>query len=123
MSITEFAVAAAAGYFFVFGTGFVFKPEFVERFALRWTDPAGRTEVRCYYGGVSWALAAFLVYLLQQDLATQALTGVLMLATAVFTVRVVGTLVDGGKDHPYTKLALPTEAAFVVVLALVRFLA
>ena len=33
MTITELAVGAAAGYFFVFGTGFVFRPELVDRFA------------------------------------------------------------------------------------------
>jgi hypothetical protein len=123
MTITELAVGAAAGYFFVFGTGFVFRPELVERFALRWTDPAGRTEVRCYYGAVSWALAGFLVYLLTDDLATQALTGVLLLATAVFTVRVIATIVDGGRDHPYTRMAIPVEAGFVLAVAAVRFLA
>lgn len=122
MNLTTFAVIAAAGYFFVFGTGFVFKPELVERFALRWTDAAGKTEVRCYYGAVSWALSGFLIYLLTQDLATEALTGVLFLATGVFVTRVIGTVVDGGRDHPYTRLAIPTEAAFVVAVALARFL-
>lgn len=122
MTITELAVAAAAGYFFVFGTGFVFRPELVERFALRWTDAAGKTEVRCYYGAVSWALAGFLVYLLTEDLATPALTGVLFLATAVLVTRVVATAVDGGRDHPYTRMAIPVETAFVVAVAAVRFL-
>ncbi len=122
MSLTEFAVLAAAGYFLVFGTGFVFRPAFVERFALGWTDPAGKTEVRCYYGAVSWALAGFLGYLLTQDLATEALTGVLFLATAVLVTRVVGTVVDGGRDHPYTRMAIPVETAFVVAVAAVRFL-
>lgn len=123
MDLTTFAVAAAATYFAVFGTGFVFKPELVERFALRWTDPAGKTEVRCYYGAVSWALAGFLAYLLAEDLAVQALTGVLILATAVFTVRLIGTIVDGGKDHPYTRMALPVEAAFVLAVGVIRILA
>ncbi len=123
MTITELAVGAAAGYFFVFGTGFVFRPELVGRFALRWTDPAGKTEVRCYYGAVSWALSGFLAYLLAEDLATQALTGVLLLAAAVLAVRVIATIVDGGRDHPYTRLAIPVETAFVVAVAAVRFLA
>jgi hypothetical protein len=122
MDITELAVAAAAGYFFVFGTGFVFRPELVDRFALRWTDAAGKTEVRCYYGAVSWALGGFLVYLLTNDLAIDALTGVLFLATAVLVTRVLGTIVDGGRDHPYTRMAIPVETAFVVAVAAVRFL-
>lgn len=123
MSITAFAVCAAAGYFVVFGAGFVFRPELVDRFALRWTDPAGRTEVRCYYGAVSWALAAFLLYLLGRDLATEALTGVLFLAAAVLAVRIVGTVVDGGWSHPYTRTAIPVEACFVVAVAAVLLLA
>jgi hypothetical protein len=120
MTITELAVGAAALYFFVFGTGFVFRPELVDRFALRWTDAAGKTEVRCYYGAVSWALAGFLAYLVAQDLATEALTGVLFLATAVLVVRIAGTMVDGGRAHPYTRTAIPVEAAFVLALAAVR---
>ena len=123
MTITELAVGAAAGYFLVFGAGFVFRPELVGRFALRWTDPAGKTEVRCYYGAVSWAIAGFLGYLLAEDLATEALTGVLFLATAVLVTRIIGTVVDGGRDHPYTRMALPVEAGFVVAVAAVRFLA
>lgn len=122
MSLTEFAVLAAAGYFAVFGLGFVLRPELVDRFALNWTDAAGRTEVRCYYGAVSLALAAFLAYLLSQDLATEALTGVLFLAVAVLVTRVVGTLVDGGRTHPYTRMAIPVETGFVVAVAAVRFL-
>lgn len=120
MDVTEFAVLAAIGYFAVFGVAFVARPGFVERFALAWTDPAGRTEVRCYYGGVSLALAAFLAYLLDQDLAEQAVTGVLLLASAVLVVRVAGTVADGGWRHPYTRTALPVEALFVVALAAAR---
>jgi hypothetical protein len=120
--VTEIAVVAAIVYFAGFGLAFIVRPQLVERFALRWTDGAGKTEVRCYYGGVSCALAAFLGYLLAEDLATEALTGVLLLASAVLVVRAVGTVVDGGRDHPYTRTAIPVEAAFVVGLALVRAL-
>lgn len=123
MSVTELATLAAAAYFTVFGAGFLFRPELVERFALRWTDPAGRTEVRAYYGGVSWALAAFLVYLVARDLASEGLTGVLLLAVAVLSTRVVGTVVDGGWSDPYTRVAIPVEGAFVVAVAAVLLVA
>jgi hypothetical protein len=79
--------------------------------------------VRCYYGAVSWALGGFLVYLLTQDLAVEALTGVLFLASSVLLVRIIGTAVDGGRAHPYTRMAIPVETAFVVAVAAVRFLA
>lgn len=122
MSIDELAVYAAAVYFFVFGAGFLFKPALVERFSLRWSAAAGRTEVRCYYGAVSWALAAFLIYLSAQGLITAALTGVLFLAVAVLLTRVIGTIVDGGWEDDYTKVAIPVESLFVLAVAAVRFL-
>jgi hypothetical protein len=120
--VIDLAVLAAIVYFAAFGVAFIVRPQLVERFALGWSDPAGKTEVRCYYGGVSCALAGFLLYLLVEDLGTEALTGVLLLASAVLVVRVAGTVVDGGRDHPYTRTAIPVEAVFVVGLALVRAL-
>ena len=121
MSGVELAVAAAMGYFVVFGFWFLVRPELADRFGLRWVRPAGRTEVRCYYGAVSIAISAFLLYLVHEDLAREALTGVLFLASAVLVVRILGTIVDGGWSHPYTRSALPIETAFVVALAIVRF--
>lgn len=121
MTAIELGVYAAAVYFAGFGLGFVVRPAFVGQFGLAWDAPAGKTEVRCYYGAVSLALSAFLVYLVSEDLAVEALTGVLFLAAAVLTVRIVGTIVDGGWQHPYTRMALPIETLFVVALAVVRF--
>ena len=80
MSGVELAVAAVMGYFVVFGFGFLVRPELADRFGLRWVRPAGRTEVRCYYGAVSWGLAGFLGYLWNRGLEVEALTGVLILA-------------------------------------------
>ena len=99
------------------------RPELADRFGLAWVRPAGKTEIRCYYGAVSWGLAGFAAYLWSRGLELEALTGVLFLAGAVLTTRVVGTVVDRAADDPYTRLAIPTEAAFVLALALVRFTA
>lgn len=123
MSFVEFAAVATAIYFFVFGAGFVVKPELIGRLGLRWTNPAGRTEVRCYYGAVSWAIGAFLVYEVTHDRAVDAVTLALFLAGAVLVARVIGTVVDEARYEPYTRVAIPTEAAFVLALALARFTA
>ena len=45
----------------------------------------------------------------------------LFLASAVLVVRILGTIIDGGWSHAYTRSALPIETAFVVALAIVRF--
>jgi hypothetical protein len=123
MTLTGFAVGAAATYFFGFGAGFVFRPAFADQLGLAWTNAAGKTEVRCYYGAVSWALSGFLVYLLTRHQAQDALTGVCILATSVFTMRLIGTTVDHAWGERYTRTAVPLEAAFVVATVLIRLLA
>lgn len=122
MDATTAMVVVAIGYFVVFGLGFVLRPALVDRFALRWTDAAGRTEVRCYYGAVSIAIGGVLALALAEDQADLALSAVLILASSVLLTRVLGTVVDGGWQHPYTRLALPTEAAMVVVVGAVKLL-
>lgn len=123
MSATELALAGAIAYFAGFGLAFLARPQLVERFGLRWTEAAGRAEVRCYYGAVSLALAGFLADLWSQDQVVPALTGVLFLAGAVFAVRLVTTAVDGSWRADYPKMAVPVEAAFVIGLLLVRLTA
>jgi hypothetical protein len=115
---TTIAVLATMGYFIVFGAGFVARPDLIDRFGLGITRNAGRTEVRCYYGMVSWALAGFLGWLLAHDRGRDALVGALFLAGAVLLGRIVGTIVDDARDDPYTRVAIPTETIFVFLLAI-----
>lgn len=72
---------------------------------------------------MSWALGAYLIYLLTRDQAADAVTAALFLASAVFVTRIIGTVIDGAAGEAYTRLAIPTEAAFVAVLAVARILA
>ncbi|MEO6627232.1 MAG: DUF4345 family protein [Aquihabitans sp.] len=123
MNFTTIVAVGTALYFFGFGAGFLARPELADRLGLRWTNPAGRTEIRCYYGAVSWALGGYLIYLVTQDEAAYAVTAALFLASAVFVTRVIGTVIDGASGEAYTRLAIPTEAAFVAVLAAARLLA
>ena len=110
---TDYALFAAITYFAAFGVAFLIRPALVGSFGLQWADDAGRAEVRCYYGAVSVALAAFLTYLRAQDLTVEALTGVTFLAGAVFVVRVITATIDRSWSAPYNRLALPVEALFV----------
>ena len=54
--------------------------------------------------------------------SVDALTGVLFLASAVFVMRVVGTTIDGAWREAYTKTAIPVEALFVIVVAVIRII-
>ena len=121
-AVITFAVIATSIYFIVFGTGLLARPELAGRMGLQWTDPSGRTEIRCYYGALSWGLAGFLLYLLHRHHGLEALTGATFLASAVLASRVVGTFVDGGWREAYTKTAIPVEALFVVCLLAARWI-
>ena len=122
MSLHQAAVIGAIIYFVGFGAVFLARPGTVERLGLAWTDAAGQTEVRAYYGGLSWALAGFLTYLLTQDLDLEALTGVLILASAVLVTRVIGATIDRGWAEIYNRQAIPIEAAFALGLLVCRAL-
>jgi hypothetical protein len=120
MSAAKIAVVASCVYFFGFGAAYLFRPQLADQLGLEWLNPAGRTEIRCSYGALSWALAAFFGYLVSEHHSVLALTGVLFLAGAVLATRLVGTTVDRAWGERYTKMAVPIETAFVLALGAVR---
>ncbi|MGN0447641.1 MAG: hypothetical protein ACI4GC_03730 [Acutalibacteraceae bacterium] len=113
-----FATACLAAYFFGMAIVFISKPlKNAESFSIKPVDNAGKTEIRVYYGGISFALGAFLVYLaIATGTAFHSLVGGMFFATTVFVTRTIFLCVDKGWKCPYTKLAIPAEGAFVIAL-------
>ncbi|MDD6806960.1 MAG: hypothetical protein PUD72_00700 [Oscillospiraceae bacterium] len=102
------------GMFFVF---VLFPLKNAESFSIQPVDNAGKTEIRVYYGGISGALAGFLMFLaIATGTPFYSLVGGLFFSTTVFTVRTIFTFVDKGWKCPYTKLAIPCEGLFVIAL-------
>ena len=103
---------------------FISKPlKNAESFSIKPVDNAGKTEIRVYYGGISFALGAFLLYLaLTLHTATCSLVGGVIFATTVLVTRTIFLCVDKGWKCPYTKLAIPAESAFVIALWVCFFL-
>ncbi len=112
------AVIGLVGYFFGMAVVFVLSPiKNAESFSIKPVDNAGKTEIRVYYGGISFALGAFLLYLtLALKTPVYSLVGGLFFATTVFVTRTVFLCVDKGWKCPYTKLAIPAEGGFVIAL-------
>ncbi len=112
------AVIGLVGYFFGMAVVFVLSPiKNAESFSIKPVDNAGKTEIRVYYGGISFALGAFLLYLtLALKTPVYSLIGGLFFATTVFVTRTVFLCVDKGWKCPYTKLAIPAEGGFVIAL-------
>jgi len=120
-----FATVCLALYFFGMAVVFISKPlKNAESFSIKPVDNAGKTEIRVYYGGISFALGAFLLYLTYATkTAIHSLLGGLFFATTVFVTRTIFLFVDKGWKCPYTKLAIPAEGAFVIALWTCYFLA
>ena len=113
-----FATVCLALYFFGMAVVFITKPlKNAESFSIKPVDNAGKTEIRVYYGGISFALGAFLLYLtLALKTPVYSLVGGLFFATTVFVTRTIFLCVDKGWKCPYTKLAIPAEGFFVIAL-------
>lgn len=122
MLAANIGVALSCAYFFGFGAAYIFRPSLADQLGLAWVNPAGRTEIRCYYGALSWALSAYFAWLALGGHVVLALTGVLFLAVGVLSMRIIGTTIDRAWGERYTRLAIPTEAAFVIALFVVRAL-
>jgi hypothetical protein len=117
------AVLGLATYFAVIAVMYMFFPKkYAPMFSIAPVGQAGVTEIRVYYGGISFALGFFLVFLFANGLGEYALIGGLVFSTVVLTVRVIGTVIDKGWKETYTKLAIPVESVFVVLLWLMFIL-
>ena len=105
-------------YFFGMAGGFISDPiKNAESFAVKPVDNAGKTEIRVYYGGISFALGTFLLYLtFALKTPVYSLVGGLFFATTVLVTRTIFLCIDKGWKCPYTKLAIPAESAFVIAL-------
>ena len=112
------AVLGLVGYFFGMAIVFILNPiKNAESFSVKPVDNAGKTEIRVYYGGISFALGAYMLYLtLALQTPIYSLVGGLFFSTTVFVTRTVFLFVDKGWKCPYTKLAIPAEGLFVVAL-------
>lgn len=118
------AVICLIGYFWGMAVVFFAKPlKNAESFSIKPVDNAGKTEIRVYYGGISFALGSFLLYLtLALGTPVYSLVGGLFFATTVLVTRTIFLFVDKGWKCPYTKLAIPAESFFVIALWICFFL-
>lgn len=112
------AVIGLVCYFFGMAVVFITSPlKNAEKFSVKPVDNAGKTEIRVYYGGISFALGAFLLFLtIALKTPYYSLIGGLFFSTTVLVTRTIFLCIDKGWKCPYTKLAIPAESAFVVAL-------
>ena len=111
------SVLGLACYFFGMAVMFMAKPvKNAAMFAMKPDGPAGVTEIRVYYGGMSFALGFFLLFLFFSGLGEYSLIGGLVFSNVIFFTRFIFTCVDKAWKEKYTKLAIPCEAVFIILL-------
>ncbi|MBO5776314.1 MAG: hypothetical protein J6V83_01050 [Clostridia bacterium] len=105
-------------YFFGTAIIFILNPvKSAEKYSMKPKDEAGITEIRVYYGGISFALGLFLAILaFVFGKPFYSLVGGLIFSNTVFFTRFAFTFVDKGWKCAYTKLAIPAEFAFILAL-------
>lgn len=105
-------------YFFCTAVVFLSKPEkYGKQYSVQPVDNAGKTEIRVYYGGISFALGLFLAILaFVFGHPFYSLVGGLIFANTVFFTRFIFSFIDKSWSCPYTKLTIPAEGGFIVAL-------
>ena len=102
------AVIGLVGYFFGMAVVFISSPlKNAEKFSVKPVDNAGKTEIRVYYGGISFALGAFLLFLtVALKTPYYSLIGGLFFATTVFVTRTIFLCVDSSLSvsSPYSSV-------------------
>ena len=97
-----FATICLALYFIGMAVVFISKPlKNAESFSIKPVDNAGKTEIRVYYGGISFALGAFLLFLMfSLGTGYYSLIGGMFFATTVLVTRTIFLFVDKGWKCP-----------------------
>ena len=105
-------------YFFGTALVFILNPvKSAEKYSMKPKDEAGVTEIRVYYGGISFALGLFLaIRAFVFGKPFYSLIGGLIFSNTVFFTRFAFTFVDKSWKCAYTKLAIPAEFAFIIAL-------
>ena len=92
VTIATFGLAI---YFFSMAVMFITNPlKNASMFAIKPDGAAGVTEIRVYYGGISFALGLFLLILFFNGHGDYSLIGGLVFSNVVFFTRFIFTFVD-----------------------------
>lgn len=122
MKFARVVLALAALMLLGFGMLLLVHPEALRIVGIDPFEPAGRIELRAFYGGVELGLAAFLVLgIVRADWVRPALTAQAFTLGAVAAARSLALLLDATRNPViYASLAVEVAGTLLAVLALWR---
>ena len=115
MKLAKLALLAAAIGFFGFGIALFIAPELMESAGLSIVDPAGRIEIRAFYGGIELGLAMFFVIALKREWILPGLSVLIETNGFIVIARVAGLIMDNFQALPATWWSLAAEMSLLIL--------
>ncbi len=115
MKLAKFSLIAAAIGFFGFGIVLFVAPELIESAGISLVDPAGRIEIRAFYGGIELGLAMFFVIALKKDWILPGLTVQIETNGFIVIARLAGIIMENFKASSATWWSLAAEMSLLIL--------
>ena len=115
MRLAKFSLLASAIGFAGFGLVLFIAPSLLESAGVGILDPAGRIEIRAFYGGIELGLAMFFIIALKNNWILPGLT--VQIATNGFIVfmRLAALFMDNFQGNPTIYWSLAAEGSLLVL--------
>ncbi|MCK4530738.1 MAG: DUF4345 family protein [Candidatus Marinimicrobia bacterium] len=115
MRLAKFSLLASAIGFAGFGLVLFIAPQLMESAGVGILDPAGRIEIRAFYGGIELGLAMFFIIALKNNWILPGLT--VQIATNGFIVfmRLAALFMDNFQGNPTIYWSLAAEMSLLVL--------
>lgn len=115
MKLAKFSLIAAAIGFFGFGIVLFVAPELIESAGISLVDPAGRIEIRAFYGGIELGLAMFFVIALKKDWILPGLTVQIETNGFIVIARLAGIIMENFKASSAIWWSLAAEMSLLIL--------
>jgi len=115
MKLAKISLLASAIGFFGFGIVLFVAPDLIESAGISLLDPAGRIEIRAFYGGLELGLAMFFVIALKKDWILPGLTVQIETNGFIVIARLAGIIMENFKASSATWWSLAAEMSLLIL--------
>jgi len=115
MKFAKFSLLASAIGFAGFGLALFIAPNLMESAGLSVIDPAGRIEIRAFYGGIELGLAMFFLIALKKDWILPGLSVQIETNGFIVIARIVSLFMENFQANPTIYWSLAAELSLLTL--------
>ena len=115
MKLAKFSLFASAIGFAGFGFVLFIAPHLMESVGLGIIDPAGRIEIRAFYGGIELGLAMFFIIALKNNWILPGLTVQISTNGFIVVARILALFINNFQASPAIYWALAAELSLLIL--------